>query len=60
VARLLVGPADGRGDELFDVTLCSPVWMATQARNEGSVDGRHHVTVNAGDFGQSALRRWLG
>lgn len=59
VVRMYLGPADGPGEESFDLTVCSPEWLATQSRNEGYIDGRHHVIINTDDFDQHRLRRWL-
>jgi hypothetical protein len=38
-ARLIVGPADRPGEESFDVTVCSPEWLAERSRTEGIIDG---------------------
>ena len=57
--RLIVGPADGPGEESFDLTVCSPEWLAARARQERFIDGRHHVIVDAESFDQGDLRRWL-
>ena len=57
--RLIVGPKDGPGEESFDLTVCSPEWLAVRCRQQGIVDGRHHLVVNADDFDQRQLRSWL-
>lgn len=57
--RLLLGSVDGPGEESFDLTVCSPEWLAAGAAREGLIDGRHHVIVNAETFDQADLRRWL-
>lgn len=36
LARMVVGPPDSRGEELFDVTVCSPEWLAPGAGKWGS------------------------
>jgi hypothetical protein len=59
VVRLYVGPSDGPGEESFDLTVCSPEWLATQSRDEGFIDGRHHVIINVDQFDQRHLQRWL-
>lgn len=28
--RLILGPADGPGEESFDLTVCSPEWLAAR------------------------------
>jgi hypothetical protein len=58
-ARLIVGPTEGSGEESFDLTVCSPEWLAVRCREEGIVDGRHHLVVNAHDFDQRELWAWL-
>lgn len=57
--RLILGPADGPGEESFDLTVCSPEWIAARAKQERFVDGRHHVIVDAESFDPADLRRWL-
>ncbi len=59
LVRMLVGPADGPGEESFDLTVCSPEWLGARCRQQGIVDARHHVVVNAPDFDQRQLRSWL-
>lgn len=57
-ARMIIGPSDGPGEESFDLTVCTPEWLA-QATGDGFYDARHHVIVNFASFDQNALRRWL-
>src|SRR5690348_6440103 len=45
--RLLVGPAGSEGEESFDITVCSPEWIASYARRGGIMDGRHHLIVDS-------------
>ena len=52
-------PTDGPGEESFDLTVCSPEWLAVRCRQQGIVDARHHLVVNADDFDQRQLRSWL-
>lgn len=60
LARMTVGPTDAPGEESFDVTVCSPEWLATACRATGGIfDARHHVVVNVDTFDQRALRVWL-
>lgn len=58
-ARLFVGPADGVGEESFDITVCSPEWIAERCREDGLFDARHHVVVDVDTFDQRSLRLWL-
>lgn len=60
LARLIIGPADAPGEESFDVTVCTPEWLAIASRRAGGIyDARHHVVVNLDEFNQRALRDWL-
>lgn len=60
LARMIVGPLDAPGEESFDVTVCSPEWLATACRQTGGIyDARHHVVVNVDEFDQQTLRAWL-
>jgi hypothetical protein len=59
-ARLIVGPADGPGDESFDVTVCTPEWIARACRTAGGIyDARHHLIVNLDEFDKRALHDWF-
>lgn len=59
-ARLTVGPADGPGDETFDVTVCTPEWLSEACRmSDGIYDARHHVVVTLDQFDQRVLRDWF-
>lgn len=37
LAQLLVGPADGPGEESFDVTVCTPEWLSAACREAGGL-----------------------
>jgi hypothetical protein len=41
--QLLVGPADGPGEESFDLTVCSPEWLAGRCRSGELVNGLHQL-----------------
>ena len=58
-ARLMVGPQDGPGEESFDLTVCSPQWLAERCRGGAPVDGLHHVIIACESFDERVLRRWL-
>jgi hypothetical protein len=58
LARMIVGPVDGPGEESFNVTFCTPEWLA-KAANGGFFDARHHVVVNLDTFDKNALHAWL-
>lgn len=60
LARMMVGPLDAPGEESFDVTVCTPQWLAKAcSRSAGIYDARHHLVVNFDEFDQRALRTWL-
>jgi len=54
------GQPDNVGNESFDVTVCSPEWLASRCREIGIYDARHHLVVNTADFDERKLREWLG
>ncbi|MBM0124542.1 Imm8 family immunity protein [Pimelobacter simplex] len=58
LVRMTVGPAGGPGEESFDITVCTPEWLARQALR-GPYDARHHVVVSYESFDKNALRDWL-
>jgi hypothetical protein len=60
LACMIVGPPDGPGKESFDVTVCTPEWLAEECRKSGGIyDPRHHLVVNLYTFDTRALRDWL-
>jgi hypothetical protein len=42
---IYAGPADGPGEESFDVTVCTPKWLSRKARQSGPIIGRHLLIV---------------
>jgi hypothetical protein len=60
LARMIVGPPDTPGEESFDITVCSPEWLAQACRQVGGIyNAQHHLVVNFDDFDVRALERWL-
>jgi hypothetical protein len=60
LARMIVGPPGTLGEESFDVTVCSPEWLAKTCREVGGIyNGRHHLVVNVEDFDVRAVLAWL-
>ena len=57
--QLLVGPADGPGEESFELTVCSPEWLAERCRSGELVNGLHHVIVGWDTYDEQVLRGWL-
>jgi hypothetical protein len=58
-AHLLVGPADGPGEESFDLTVCSPEWLARRCATGEPLNGLHHVIVDWDTYDERVLRHWL-
>lgn len=48
--RLIVGPADGPGEESFDVLVCTPLWLSDAIALGGPQIGRHHLIVEPFDL----------
>jgi hypothetical protein len=60
LARMIIGPPDTPGEESFDITVCTPEWLANACRQVGGIyNPRHHLVVNFDQFDARALRRWL-
>lgn len=60
LARMIVGPSDTPGEESFDVTVCTPEWLAKACSQAGGIfDPRHHLVVTFEEFDQRAVRAWL-
>jgi hypothetical protein len=43
--QMLVGPADGPGEESFDVVICTGNHLSALAKREGPIIGRHYLVV---------------
>jgi hypothetical protein len=56
--RVVAGPADGPGEESFDLTVCTPEWLARTAGSD-FYPGRHHLIVNVDSFSVAGLRAWV-
>lgn len=55
----MVGPQDASGEESFDLTVCSPEWLAERCRDGAPMDGLHHVIVDWESFDERVLRHWI-
>lgn len=51
--RLMVGPEGDRGEESFDVCVCTADWLRDQVSSNGPMIGRHHLAVNQLDVDQA-------
>ena len=50
VLRMFVGSSPGEGEESFDVTVCTPLWLQEACDRDGFVLGRHLFVVQAYNF----------
>jgi hypothetical protein len=49
LVQVLAGPADGHGEESFDVVVCTPRRLGRWAAEDGHMIGRHHLIVERFD-----------
>jgi hypothetical protein len=52
LVQILAAPQGSPGEESFDMTVCSPTWLARRVQDEHIVDGRHHLVIAEYDYGQ--------
>lgn len=57
LVQLIVGPEGERGEESFDITLCTSGWLSQLVREMGIVDARHYVIVNTYNYDE--VERYL-
>ncbi|MCW6005384.1 immunity 8 family protein [Micromonospora sp. CPCC 205371] len=59
--QLIVGPADGPGEESFDVVVCTPAWIAHAVKEHGPLIGRHYLITDRYDIVRIAnyLRQYI-
>jgi hypothetical protein len=50
LVQMMAGPADGPGEESFDVVVCTPLWLPSFTKEQGRVIGRHHLIVESWDW----------
>ncbi len=46
----MIGPGGHRGEESFDVVVCSPKWLLDRYGKEDVILGRHHVFMLEYDY----------
>lgn len=51
--RMIVGPFDSPGEESFDVTVCTPAWLASEVDRHGPQLGRHFLIVATLDLSKA-------
>lgn len=47
--QIIVGPADGEGEESFDLVICTPQWLHNEVKAE-PIMGRHYLIVDKFDY----------
>ena len=58
LARMYIGSPDGPGMESFDITVCTPEWLAKQCVAVGGVyNARHHLVVTLETFDKRSLHK---
>lgn len=48
--QMMVGPADGPGEESFEVVVCTTAWLERRVVQDGPTLGRHLLIVDAFDW----------
>jgi hypothetical protein len=48
--QIMAGPEGAPGEESFDVTLCTPAWIASRVATDKIMDGRHLLIVARYDY----------
>lgn len=43
--RMVIGPHNSPGEESFDLTVCTPLWLAEEVHQQGPQIGRHLLVV---------------
>jgi hypothetical protein len=55
--QIIAGPSGEDGEESFDVTVCTPSWLAENLGPTGILIGRHHLIVAR--YNYQDLKRFL-
>jgi len=50
--QVMVGPANGDGEESFDIEVCTPGWLCKEVKKKKIVPGRHKLIVGRFDYEQ--------
>ena len=48
--QAMIGPAGDDSAESFDLTVCTPTWLAEKVDSEGPMIGLHYIVVSAFDY----------
>lgn len=60
--RIMAGPRNQRGEESFDVKICSPEWLRGYLEKEPFLFGRHYIFVSHYDVSliRKAIDKLIG
>ena len=47
--HVYAGPVDGRGEDVFELLVCTPGWLASEVSRTGPMVGRHLLIVEKWD-----------
>lgn len=50
LVQVIAGPANGPGEESFDVVVCTPKWLTDRLDDLTPLIGRHHLIVRSWDW----------
>ena len=48
--QAFIGPEGQRGEESFDILVCTPSWIAKEIAEQGYIWGRHRLVVSEYDY----------
>jgi hypothetical protein len=49
--QAMIGPDGDDASESFDLTVCTPQWIAETIASQGPMIGLHHIVVDSFDYG---------
>lgn len=55
--QLFVGPVNEKGEESFDIMICTPTWLIEHFPSSGILMGRHYLFVK--EYNYDHLKSWL-
>jgi Immunity protein 8 len=47
--QVFIGPVGGKGEDSFDITVCSLDYLSSVVLEAGIIDGRHHLILHSFD-----------
>lgn len=57
LVQVLVGPAEGEGEESFDIEVITPKHLAARVERAGPISGRHLLVVAR--FDAATIQSWI-